>query len=177
MDKYPVTNREYQEFIRISGYAPDGLVRKAKLEPQKQDHPITGVTMADAIAYAKWANKRLPIEVEWLRAAYGDQELNYPWGDGFDGGKCNTLERSASGTAPVSEFPEGQSCYGVFDLAGNVWEWIPSGDARTGIVRGGSWRDTGQYASRKGRRTPSVITSSDHLGFRCARDVIVALSS
>jgi hypothetical protein len=176
-DKYPVTNREYQEFVTSTGYVPDGILGRTKFEATREEHPVTGVTLADATAYARWAKMRLPTETEWLRAAYGELELGYPWGNKFDSAKCNTRELGTWSTTPVDRFPKGQSPFGVFDLAGNVWEWIHSSDTRTGIARGGSWKHAAQYASRKGRMTPNVLTSNDHLGFRCVRDVVVVLST
>ena len=101
----------------------------------KDDHPVVHVSHDDALAYAKWAGKRLPTEAEWEYAARGGLEgRRYAWGDDFQPGDrplANTWqgrfpERNVSGdgyarTAPVKSFPPNR--YGLYDLIGNVWEW------------------------------------------------------
>ncbi len=103
---------------------------------QKPDHPVVQVSFDDARAYAKWANKRLPTEAEWERAARGGLERKpYVWGDArepdarrppanlWDGAfpRENALRDGYATTAPVRSYPA--NVYGLFDMAGNVWEW------------------------------------------------------
>ncbi len=138
-------------------------------------NPVVWVTWDDACAYGKWCGKRLPTEAQWEKAARSTDGRRYPWGNNWDGNKCNV---SGRGTTPVGAYPEGTSPYGCQDMAGNVWEWVadwydpdyyydvsPSedppgpvtGDRR--VVRGGSFgyhlrRRPLRRALRRRRRRP-----------------------
>jgi formylglycine-generating enzyme len=153
------------------------------------DHPVVHVSWNDATAYCRWARLRLPTEPEWEYAARGGlDQARYPWGDELTPGgrhRCNiwqgrfpvhnTAEDGYAGTAPVDAFdPNG---YGLFNTAGNVWEWCadwfgPDRQARS--MRGGSYLCHDSYCNRYrvAARTGSPPDSSaGNLGFRCARGV------
>jgi formylglycine-generating enzyme required for sulfatase activity len=95
----------------------------------RANHPVTGVTLKQAIQYCKWLSEktarkfRLPKTVEWERAASGDGMRLYPWGDLFEPSRCNTAESNIGTTTPIGVFPDGASPFGVEDMIGNVEEW------------------------------------------------------
>lgn len=164
--------------------APEG---PASSIADRMDHPVVHVSWDDAAAYASWAGKRLPTEVEWEYAARGGLHgQRYPWGDELvpDGQhRCNiwqgrfptknTADDGYVGTAPVTAFPE--NGYGLYNMSGNVWEWCndPWSPAQTDrAIRGGSYLCHESYCNRyrvaaRSHNTPD--SSSGHLGFRCAR--------
>ena len=134
MDKYEVTNLEYQQFVlanpdwqkdRIDGGFHDGRYLKHwtgnEYPSGKADHPVVYVSWYAAMAYAQWTGKRLPTEAEWEYAARGGLSgKKYPWGDGIDSSKAN-YDRNVKDTTAVGKYPPNK--YGLYDMAGNVWEW------------------------------------------------------
>jgi formylglycine-generating enzyme required for sulfatase activity len=131
LDKLEVTNREYLECVHAGACAPYGahVAEAMRLGPEarfrKPEQPVVGVSWYDASAYCKWRGKRLPREAEWEKAARGEDERAYPWGNQRpDPERLACFSASKGGTTrPVGSFPEGHGPYGHLDLAGNVWEW------------------------------------------------------
>jgi formylglycine-generating enzyme required for sulfatase activity len=132
VDETPVTNQEYLAFLEQTGFmvrlqdaATTSIVERLREAVRtRADHPATGVTWHEAMAYATWKRKRLPTAVEWERAARGTDGRNFPWGDNFDRTRCNSLEGGRGSTTPVRAFPEGRSPSGCYDMAGNAFEWL-----------------------------------------------------
>ena len=194
IDKFEVTNADYQRFIDATGYDAPRHWENRKYPEGEDNLPVVYVNWKDANAYCRWAGKRLPTEIEWEKAARGTDARIWPWGNVFDITKCNVESWEGSGPKPVGSYLECVSPYGVYDMAGNVWEWTDSwydtypGSTFTSpefgqkfrVLRGGSWF---YYDSLNpiGARTPSRdIGTENHLsyivGFRCAigEDEIVA---
>jgi formylglycine-generating enzyme required for sulfatase activity len=135
--KYPVTNRQYAAFIRrekAQDVPKDAGWFLREPPADKLDHPVTGVSWGDAIAYCRWLGSqsgrryRLPTEAEWEKAARGPSTgsgpgRRYPWGDEWDGTCANA---ASAGTTPVTAHPAGTSPYGCEDMLGNVQEWTAS---------------------------------------------------
>jgi formylglycine-generating enzyme required for sulfatase activity len=136
--RYPVTNAEYQVFLQATGrpvpFRDDDWSRPFSWDPDtrtypegKGEHPVVLVSWHDAQAYCDWLGGRLPTEAEWEKAARGTDGREWPWGNTWETGRCNTEESGIQGTTPVSQFaPRGDSPYGVSDMAGNTWEWCSS---------------------------------------------------
>jgi hypothetical protein len=181
IDAYPVTNGEYLRFIVEQNIIPPTTWRGKKFSQNKVDHPVTGVTWYEAMAYAKWAGKRLPTAAEWEKAARGSDGRRYPWGEVFDVQHCNTLESRLKVSTPVTQHQSGASVYGVLDMAGNVWEWTtdevePRRMGRQNqetkrVLKGGSWN------TPKGSAECAMYTSAwphERLpdgGFRCVLSI------
>jgi formylglycine-generating enzyme required for sulfatase activity len=148
--KYPVTNREYQAFVRDAKYKPPKGWEGEQFPAEKGSHPVVYVTWEDATVYCKWLSEKtgkpyhLPTEAEWEKAAHGPSTGSgdgrvYPWGNDFDPQKANTSETKIGDTSDVGKFsPQGDSLYGCADMAGNVWEWC------------NDWFDENEYKNRKG---------------------------
>jgi formylglycine-generating enzyme required for sulfatase activity len=199
IDCFEVTNRLYKRFIDETGHRAPSVDAewaepynwKNNQYPQdKADFPVVLVSWEDAVAYATWTGKRLPTEAEWEKAARGGVvKKNYPWGDEIDGTRANhfTSITSANELKPVGSFPA--TPYGLYDVAGNVWEWCndwygqtyyryaPASNPRGPdqglyrVFRGGAWINRGENL-RCSERARNVPDHQSHIiGFRCARSV------
>jgi formylglycine-generating enzyme required for sulfatase activity len=131
LDTHEVTNRSYEECMRVAVCKPYRREAAAdmKLGPDERfrgpEQPVVGVSWYDATAYCAWRGKRLPSEAEWEKAARGTDARTYPWGEAEpDPQRLACFSGSRGGTTlPVGSFPSGKGPYGHLDLTGNVWEW------------------------------------------------------
>jgi formylglycine-generating enzyme required for sulfatase activity len=187
--KYPVTNTEYQAFVKGTGHTPPRHWDGENYPQEKGDHPVVYVSWHDAVAYCAWLSEttgktyRLPSEAEWEKAARGIDGRIYPWGETFDPQKCNSGENDIADTTPVDQYPP-QGDYGCYDLAGNVWEWCSSlykeypyeaGDGREDLtasgrrlLRGGSFGSSQADARCAGRIRDVPDGHISYSGFRVA---------
>lgn len=190
IDKFEVTNEGYKKFVDATGHkAPDNWGNN-NYPSEKGKHPVIFVDWNDANAYCKWIGKRLPRETEWEKAARGTDGRIYPWGNKWDMNKSNNPLRGHEGTMPVGSFENGKSPYGLYDMSGNVWEWVddyysphpgsdyvsPEFGKKYRMLKGGSWWDCMFYgcgisAPTFNRSFFDPITKNDSFGFRCAADV------
>jgi len=195
MDKYEVTNLQYKQFIDATNRKSPTHFRNRTYPEGKVDHPVVYVSWFDAHDYCAWAGKRLPTDIEWEKAARGStDDRDYPWGDEFDTTKVNSPVRwktlkMEGDTMPVGALEGGKSPYGLYDMAGNVWEWTDSwytqypgntwpsenyGELYK-VLKGGSWWDCSYYQCgvsapvfNRSYFKQSIKNSS--FGFRCAKD-------
>jgi formylglycine-generating enzyme required for sulfatase activity len=190
IDKYPVTNAQYYEFIISSGYMPSDTSRylrhwESGTFKQGQDrYPVVNLSYEDMQAYARWAGKRLPTEAEWQLAAQGTDGRKWPWGNEFHATNCNN---AFGRPTPVDAFPKGQSPYGVTDVVGNVWQMTNdmyfNGTSYFSVIRGGSYfnPESSTWYIQGGpqpldRTQIMLLVSpgfdrSETVGFRCVKDI------
>ncbi|MBN2011589.1 SUMF1/EgtB/PvdO family nonheme iron enzyme [candidate division KSB1 bacterium] len=211
IDKYEVTNTMFAKFL-TDGNAQ--YFRSAMKITQTNtgvfeagagysDHPVVFVTYDAAIAYAAWRGCSLPTEAQWERAARGHNNRMYPWGSQAEYNRFNywgngdPYEQNAPALTPVGFFngltqsgfktQDSPSVDGVYDLAGNAWEWCldwyqpdyyatgpqtnPAGPANgtARVIRGGSWRDEPYYCRTTVRSYRLPFEGRDNVGFRCIR--------
>jgi formylglycine-generating enzyme required for sulfatase activity len=186
----PVTNAEFAPFVR-DGYrdracwtgegwafrASSGIERPRFWDdPAWQaysapDQPVVGVSWYEADAFARWAGLRLPGEAEWERAARGDDGRRFPWGDEWDPSWA-AHRGGARHTLPVRSFARNRSPFGLYDCAGNVWEWCADVYAKgLRAARGGSWNAHPPQLRCASRNAWPESARFSNLGFRVARTV------
>lgn len=184
IDRTEVTNSQYLGFVQESGHRPP-VGWGGGLPPEgRMNYPVVGVSLRDAEAFARWAGKRLPTELEWERAARGgDDQRAYPWGAAFARSCCNALEEGVGGVAPVGSYPEGRSPFGVDDMLGNALEWTSSkyvaypggqvwpGKAERYVLRGGCWYYSSEHLRVSARYPDRPDSRLKSYGFRCAMSV------
>ena len=121
IDRYEVSNQGYGHFMKTHGHPAPAYWDDPRLNQPNQ--PVVGVNWYEAKAYCESRGKRLPTEAEWEKAARGPKGNLYPWGQEFDPAKVN-YGKHHEATMPVNAYAEGVSYYGVYNMAGNVFEWV-----------------------------------------------------
>jgi formylglycine-generating enzyme required for sulfatase activity len=187
MDSTEVTNAMYEKCVNAGACEPPkstGHYSDAKYE----NHPVVYVDWSMANTYCEWADAHLPTEAEWEKAARGTDGRTYPWGEGLDCNKANCYGCVRDTTA-VGSYASGKSPYGLFDMAGNVWEWVmdwhdsnyyasspssnPQGpvSGQYRVLRGGSWSVLDNVTRSSNRNWNTPVNADDLIGFRCARSL------
>jgi formylglycine-generating enzyme required for sulfatase activity len=196
IDKYEITNAQYKKFVDATGHRrpahstdPDyDLWGEKGFPAELADQPVINVGWSDADAYCKWAGKRLPTEAEWEKAARGADARLYPWGNEPPEKMKIVFQQRWNGTQtykPVGKMSSATSPYGVFDMAGNVAEWVadwydphyykhspaknPTGPD-TGfykVMRGGAALNVGYYLRAINRDYDDTQNRGKENGFRC----------
>jgi formylglycine-generating enzyme required for sulfatase activity len=207
IDQYEVTNSQYATCVNEGVCDPttDTTAFESSYSrgiyygnPEYADYPVIYANWYEAQKYCEWRGARLPTEAEWEKAARGDLDgKNYPWGNESpvcefgamngakfdDDGNCNNTDTEEVGSYSANG-------YGLYDMAGNVWEWVsdfydenyyansptenPSGpeEGSYPVIRGGSWNNHVDRLRVSDRRFNDPKSGSLSSGFRCARDVI-----
>ena len=211
IDRYEVTNAEYKKFVDANPqWQKDQIPREFHdgyyladwfgndYPNGKDNHPVVFVSWYAAMAYAKWAGKRLPTEAEWEKAARGGLiDKKYPWGDSIDPTNANYYDGSDKEITPIGSYPA--NGYGIHDMAGNVREWCldvydkdfyknsPRENPIAGaekpdevmdnslemkgdrVVRGGSWLSSAELLRISNRNWRAPTATNPNEGFRCVK--------
>lgn len=204
LDQFEVSNSHYRQCVTAGAcISPKDAEFETYADylnsPTYDDYPVVNVSWYQAKVYCEWRGARLPTEAEWEKAARGASGFIFPWGNNFVTTNLNFCDKNCSQswamleaddgyayTAPVTAFQWGQSSYGLYNMSGNVAEWVddwyqaypggnPAASADFGetdkVVRGGSWFDPPPFMIRADHRFSLWSEASyDLVGFRCARD-------
>jgi formylglycine-generating enzyme required for sulfatase activity len=170
LDQYEVTNNQYAQFLAASDFPPPAGWDSNQVPAGLDDYPVEGITWTAAQAYCESVHKRLPHEAEWEVAARGAVDQLYPWGN-----DVSAVDLPNGQTYPVGSIAANRSPFGVYDMAGNVWEWVdqiyapvPDGNR---VLRGGAhgFLKDMAYRLHGDPTTPSLFTTA---GVRCAADTV-----
>ncbi|ULA64294.1 MAG: FGE-sulfatase domain-containing protein [Nitrospira sp.] len=195
LDKFEVTNGRFAKFVEAIQSEPPWGFSDKDTPVVHADRPVRWVSWMDAMGYCLWADKRLPTEAEWEKAARGTDGRIYPWGNEAPTpthAVFGLKEGGGETVSPIGNRDKGKSVYGVHDLAGNLYEWVmdwyaedfyanfakspainPRGpsEGTAKVQRGGSYINN-LYRLRSSFRTKGDPTEQDpNVGFRCAQDV------
>lgn len=205
VDLYEVTNEQYAIFLNANGNqgesglnwlsadGPDVHISQSAGDWHAisgyETHPVTYVSWFGAQAYCEWRGGSLPSEAQWEKAARGLDGRTYPWGEGIDSELAN-YNQNNNETMPVGSYPDGISPYGLYDMAGNVREWVldwygsgyyessphenPTGAASgaTRVLRGGAWVYSDTFLRTTDRYYDLSGYVGNNIGFRCVNDTI-----
>ena len=186
IDIFETTNKDYGEFMQATEAKTPAFWKKQDLNSPEQ--PVVGVNWKEAFKYCQWRKKRLPTEAEWEKASRGKRPVKYPWGNETPDKTKLNFNGNVGKTTPGGHYESGQSDFGVYDLSGNVSEWVkdwhnaeyylfspdknPQGPEKGlyKIIRGGNWRNKAEDVRLTYRNATVPKIRSKTIGFRCAAD-------
>ena len=185
IDPHEVTHANYTKYAKATGAKPSRFADDPDFNGPRQ--PVVGVSWKEAQAYCKWKGGRLPTEAEWEKASRGKRSVKYPWGnEPPDATKLNYNDE-AKKTVPVGSYEAGKSDYGIYDLSGNVAEWVydwhkpeyylfspkvnPLGHKKGPykVIRGGNWKNIADDVDLTYRNATVPSVRNKTVGFRCAQ--------
>jgi formylglycine-generating enzyme required for sulfatase activity len=191
IDRFEVTNHQYQQFVLATGHrkaGPPSRYAKSIGKMRGTNQPAVYVSWDDANEYCRWKGKRLPTEAEWEKAMRGTDGRLWPWGNQEkpNGANWARVQDGYEVSARVGSFSMDKSPYGVMDGAGNVMEWVadwyqesyykespdkdpPSPEFGTyRVMRGGGYTTTGSDVRITSRSKMVPDFRDETIGFRCA---------
>lgn len=164
MDKYEVSNAEFEAFCNKTGY---GFPKINRRERAWEELPVTNVTFYDASLYAKWMGKTLPTEAQWEYAIKTERNFEYPWGQIFKKGLANV---ETGHPKVVKGYQQGKTKTGLYNMIGNVWEWTCTPYDQNGknfIIKGGSYLYPKFFARASYKDGLFPHGKRKDVGFRC----------
>jgi RNA polymerase sigma factor (sigma-70 family) len=199
-DLYEVTNAQWVAYLEQTGQEPSPELKDFVWKNQdtcpatELSLPVRCVSCREATRFVRWCGKRIPTEAEWMRAARGDDERIYAWGDDWNAGRFCTNDKNE--LRPVGSYEKGKSAFDIYDMTGSVWEWTstkfeafkgykppklklgkkkipaePAFNAQDYIIKGGNYL-AGHVGNQLIIREPSMpVNRLDTQGFRCVKDV------
>jgi formylglycine-generating enzyme required for sulfatase activity len=192
IDKYEVSNSAYKLCVTAGKCEkPDDEIFYN--DPKNSEYPVVYVTWEQSKEYCEWRGGRLPSESEWEKAARGVDGRLYPWGNTFDGSLANFKDKNYSNNgddpglqkyddgfskfAPIKSYSDGVSPYGIYNMSGNVWEWVNDKYSTNDkeflwVMKGGSWAYLPYSLLTANRGNTFYLNSYNNLGFRCVSDLI-----
>jgi sulfatase modifying factor 1 len=186
IDNTEVTWRQFRRFSEATGAS----LPKTPLWGTPGDYPISFISWPEALGFCKWVGGRLPTEAEWEKAARGTEGNTYPWGNQWDGRRCNSISGGPHRPESAGSYPGCISVYGVLDQSGSMWEWTAdpyeqeyksqhstsepgsTSPDRPRTVRGGGWMSQPLWLRTAYRYRQSPVSRKPDHGFRCAQDVL-----
>jgi len=202
MDQFPVTNSEYEVCVKAGICQPPRNVSTPTRKiyygnSEFGKYPVVWARWGDARAYCKFVGKDLPTEAQWEKAARGTDARSYPWGEDMDASYANFQRKDVVGdTVEIGHYPKNVSPYGVYDMAGNILQWVRdwynfdyyretyqpfpvlnpyngtpvSENSRVQALRGGSYRFLPNFLRTSARFGLFENVTFPSVGFRCAKE-------